>query len=416
MYSNYLNELAKFNVDTIHLGLAPITGLLKRLGNPHLAYPSILIGGTNGKGSIASLAHSVLVASGLRTGLYTSPHLIDVRERIRVSHELISPEEMSSCIEEVKSALRGDVTYFEFLTAVGFLYFKLKRVDLAVCEVGMGGRLDATNVIRPKVAVISNIGLDHMEYLGDTIEAIAGEKAGIIKEGGVCITGAKQASVRSLFARIAEERRAKIRFLDKDFKIRRHRDGSFSYSGKNSYKHLRLSLLGRHQLENAALALGALEELSLLGFKIKEEDIRQGFLAARWEGRLEIVNENPLIILDGAHNRSGVQILLRSLKEYFPERRKIFVFGVLNDKEYNVMTRRLARQADIFIITRPNSSRAVNPEDLLPVASQSCLRVEVEEAPSLAIKKAVLAAGGDDLICITGSLYLVGAAREILCP
>lgn len=413
-YSSYLEELAQFNVNTINLGLGPISALLGRLGNPERRYPTILIGGTNGKGSIAAMTNSVLVQSGYKVGLYTSPHLSDVRERIRVGGEMITPEDMLACIEEVRREVKETLTYFEFLTALAFLYFHHRRVDLAVLEVGMGGRLDATNVVRPMVSIISNIGLDHMEYLGSTVEAIAREKAGIIKEGGICLSGAKQAGVIAVLTEICKERGAKLRLLGRDIKVKRHRDQTFSYIGHNRYNRLKLSLLGRHQVDNGALVVACLEEIARRGFPVTEGDMREGLLKARWAGRLEIVRERPTVLLDGAHNQAGIQSLCRALEDHFPGRRLIVVFGVLNDKKYKQMIKSLAVRADVFINTRPNSSRAVPPADLLPLAALYCQRVIMREEPAAAIEEALRIAAPEDLVLIAGSLYLVGTAREIL--
>ncbi len=414
-YNSYLAELAFFNVNTIHLGLGPISRLLARLGNPQDTYPSLLIGGTNGKGSISALAASIIEEGGYRVGLYTSPHLLDVRERIRINGEMISPEDLSALVADVKGSLMEDVTYFEFLTALAFLYFQRERVDIAVLEVGLGGRLDATNVVQPLLSVISNVALDHMEYLGNTVREIAREKGGIIKERGICLTAAKDREALAVLAEICLQKGATLKRLGKEIRLVRHRSGAFSYSaGCRTYTRLECSLLGKHQQENAAMAIGVVEELRNRGFTLAEEAIRRGLANTRWEGRLEAVHEAPLIILDGAHNPAGVKILCAAMERDFAFRRLVIVFGVLSDKDFRSMIRPLAKRADRFILTKPDSSRAVSPFQLLPLAAPYCREVAIEADPSEAIKTALAWSLPEDLIVIAGSLYLVGQAKKIL--
>ena len=262
--SEYLTGL---NVDTMHFGLKAITELMSRLGNPQNSYKTILIAGTNGKGSTAAMTASILCSAGYKVGLYTSPHLIDVRERIVVNGKKISLREFNRFIAYVKSIIKQPMTYFEFITAVAFIYFQRQKVDIAVLEVGLGGRLDATNVCKPLVSVITNIAFDHTEYLGNTLESITREKAGIIKQNGICVTAAKQKKVLEILENVCLHRRAKLYCQERDIKLKKQKDGLFTYRGFNrNLKNLTIPLRGEHQLSNAALALAAVELCGENGF------------------------------------------------------------------------------------------------------------------------------------------------------
>ncbi len=405
--------LSRLNSSVVRLGLAPVAGLLKSLKNPQNAYPTVLIAGTNGKGSIAATMDSILREAGYRVGLYTSPHLIDLRERILVAGEMIAVEELDALIEEVRGHVGEDITYFEFLTAIAFLHFCRMRVDVAVLEVGMGGRLDATNVVNPVVSVISNISLEHREYLGNSLADIAREKGGIIKEGGVCVTAAKQMPVREVFDRICRERKAKLYRLGRHIKVRRREDDVFDYRGIfRNYKGLTCALKGRHQIDNAALALAAVEILADHGFTVGDNAFCRGLPKTRWEGRLEVLRLFPTVLIDGGHNPAGISALCRALKEDFSYRRLILVFGVLGDKDYALMLKKLLTLADAIIIAKPKTERALPPEELAGMARHCLKQVEVVEQAERALMRALMLAGRDDLICITGSLYLIGEIKE----
>lgn len=409
-----LERLYGIKCVNIRLGLGPITRLLDRFNNPFTAYKTILIGGTNGKGSIAAMVASVLSHGGFRVGLYTSPHLIDIRERIKVNDAMISPQEMEEYIKEVKEQTTEDITYFEYLTAVALLYFCRKNVDIAVLEVGMGGRLDATNVVTPLVSVISNISLDHGEYLGDCLEKIAREKGGIIKDGGVCITAVKQKSVFDIIANICRDRRAELIKVGREIKVKRLGSGLFSYKGvRKNYGHLVCLLKGGHQIENAAVALGVMETIAMKGFAVNADAVFTGIRDVRWEGRLEVLQHAPMLIVDGAHNAGGVSALSKTLKEDFSYKKLILIFGVLNDKDHRAMLKKLGPLADRLIITRPDMERSLPPEVIVPVARHYNNRIEVAENSHEALKRALSIADSDDLICVTGSLYLVGEIKRI---
>lgn len=398
----------------IHMDLSVIDRILEKMNHPQHAYPSILVGGTNGKGSICAMASSMLVSAGFNVGLYTSPHLIDVRERIRINSEVISTAEMASCIDEVRSFADDALTYFEFLTVVAFLFFRKKKVDIAVLEVGLGGRLDATNVVRPLVSAISNISLEHSEYLGKRLSLIAGEKAGIINEGGICITSAVQASVVAVVKGICQDRKATMFRIGHDIKVSwGSGTKTFSYHGLDSrHAGLPCPLLGRHQIKNAAVAIGMMEILSRQGLMVSPQAIRMGLANTRWEGRLEVLQQNPQILLDGAHNPAGISVLCRALKADFVYRKLIVICGVLSDKDFKGMIKGISKMADIMILTRPASERALIPAGMAGTAERYAQHVLIEEDPMAAVKKALTLATPDDLICVTGSLYLVGQIKS----
>jgi dihydrofolate synthase/folylpolyglutamate synthase len=413
-YQDALAYLSSLNKMGIRFGLEPILSLLERLQNPQNAFPSVLIAGTNGKGSVAAMTASILAAGGFKTGLYTSPDLIDFRERIRINGTMISSQEAAICTERVKESMTEEISYFEFLTAMALLHFHRQHVDIAILEIGMGGRLDATNVVIPLVSVITNISLEHREYLGNTLEEITREKGGIIKEGGTCLTAARQKRVVSTLEEICRERRATLYRVGKEIRTTIHRDGTFSYHGVGRrYGRLVCPLAGRHQFSNAALALGAVEMLGDAGFRIDERVVADGLRKTRWEGRLEILRRAPTLLVDGAHNPAGAETLRRALQTGFPRRRLILIFGVLGDKDYPAMAKRLLPLADRVILTRPDSERSLSPERLLPVARMFNEAVERIDNPGDALRSALSQAGEEDLICVAGSLYLVGEIKKI---
>lgn len=407
----YLGDLSS---RPIRLGLAPLCRLLVRMKHPEKKYESILIGGTNGKGSIAAMTAAMLTAGGFRVGLYTSPHLLDVRERIRIDGRMITKADLRACAGEIRRQLQEDLSYFEFLTAMAFHYFNQQRVQVAVLEVGMGGRLDATNVVDPAVSVISNISLDHRQYLGRKIEQIAREKSGIIGSGGCCLTAARQKQVVGIFQEACEKKKARFFRVGNQITIKRLTDGCFSFRGLGkSYDRLCCPLRGRHQIDNTALAVGAVVLLAERGFVVEEEAIRRGLKKTQWEGRLEILRERPTVLVDGAHNPAGISSLCAALKNEFCYRRLTVVFGVLDDKDYRTMLRRLSPLADRLILTQPQTERSLSPAEILTVARQYHRSVAVIERPEEALREALAAADPDDLICVTGSLYLVGAVKGV---
>jgi len=412
-YRDTLAYLSSLNKMGIRFGLDPIRFLLERLHNPQNSYPAVLIAGTNGKGSVAAMTAAILVSGGFKTGLYTSPDLIGFRERIRINDRMISRVEATYCAEAVKEKTEEDISYFEVLTAMALLHFHRQRVDIAVLEIGMGGRLDATNVVNPLLSVITNVSLEHREYLGNTLEKIAHEKGGIIKEGGTCLTAAMQGPVIETLKTLCRKRGATLYRLGKEIRTRSQRDGTFSYHGIGaSYERLVCPLVGRHQLTNAALALGAVELIGDKGFGVDERAVVEGLRQTHWEGRLELLQRNPMLLVDGAHNPAGAATLRRALKNDFSYRRLWLIFGVLGDKDYRAMVKRLFPLADTVILTRPDSDRALPLDILLPTARAFHKNVEVIENPGDAMQQALSQAGEKDLVCIAGSLYLVGEIKK----
>ena len=398
----------------IHLGLGPISRLLDRLHNPQDAYKTILIGGTNGKGSTAAILSSILIKEGLRVGLYTSPHLCDFRERIRVNGCMIESDILAGLIEKIRAKTDEDITYYEYATALAFLHFSQCAVDIAVLEVGMGGRLDATNLVSPQVSIITNVSLEHQEYLGRDLRSIAREKGGIIREGGLCITASTKRTVIDTLQDICHQKGGTLYRIGREIRVRRSPRGSFSYTGIHKrYTGLTLSLVGRHQITNAALALGAVDLLSEKGMGISDTSVLEGLRDARWEGRLELIARDPRVVVDGAHNPAGIATLREALLSDFSYRRLIVVFGALRDKDYTGMLKRILPLADMLILTRPKEERAASTGDLVSTVESRYLRhVEIVEDSGEALARARSLAGRDDLICVAGSLYLVGEIKR----
>ncbi len=410
----YLYGLEKFG---IVFGLDSISRLLSLLDNPHKSFKSIHIGGTNGKGSVATMVAAVLRNSGYRTGLYTSPHLVSFTERIVVDGKPIREDDVAALTVRIREASDRDdkdaaFTFFDFTTAMAFEYFRQQRVDVAVVEVGMGGRLDSTNVLTPIVCVITNVGYDHQEHLGTTIEAIAREKAGIIKEGVPVVTGAAGAALDVIKA--AASGRAPVLALTEAFTFRKQGDQTMSYTGPGmTIDELMIGLRGDHQLGNAAIAVCTLGQMQQAGFTVNENVVRQSLSVLAWPGRLELVEgtpDHPPVLLDGAHNPGGAQTLAAYLRDHFVDRKKILVFGAMKDKDFEEMLREIGPLVDRIIVTRPDTPRAASPSELAPFAPGASQAGTVREA----IDKAFGMAARFDLVVVTGSLYTVGEARSIL--
>ncbi len=410
---NPFSYLESLNVDKMRFGLQSITDLLSRLGNPQKTYKTIIIAGTNGKGSTAAMTASILHHAGYKVGLYTSPHLVDVRERIVIDSRKISRSDFNQTIAYVKGKMGQPVTYFEFLTAVAFVYFQNHKVDIAVMEVGLGGRLDATNVCRPLVSVITNIAFDHMAYLGNTLESIAREKAGIIKQRGICLTAVTHKNVLKVLQETCLRRHAKLYRVGCDIKIKKQGNIFFSYQGFTRYlKNLKIPLLGAYQRFNAALALAVIEICEKKGFRVDDAAIYAGLQNTSWEARLEVMQENPLFILDGAHNPAGIDVLCRSLKKDFSYSRLILIFGALADKDYRRMLGKIAPLASKIILVQIKAKRAVPVNDLMTMMKKMGYPAITAENVSEAIIHAHTLAKKRDLICTTGSFYLAGEVKS----
>jgi dihydrofolate synthase/folylpolyglutamate synthase len=416
---DYLYGLEKFGMI---FGLTKVEEILEAVGNPHREIQAIHIGGTNGKGSTAAIIASILRREGYRVGLYTSPHLIRFTERMKVNEKEIEKEEVASLTEWMRerietAGIAPPFTFFDFTTAMVFLYFKQKMVDLAVLEVGLGGRLDSTNVIDPLLSVITNIGKDHEDVLGKGILGIAKEKAGIIKESRPLITAATQPQVLRLFSKICREKKAPFFRVGKEFRYVLAGEGSFSYEGLHrKLWGLSLNLRGLHQMINATTALGAMEILDDLGYRVSNDAMTEGLKEVDWPGRLEVVCSSPRVLLDGAHNPDGALSLKESLEKDFEYHHLVLLIGIMKDKDVHSILHSLSPLADRIILTRPGTDRAASPALLRKALGRNGKKAEVIEDFRKAINKGLSLTGEEDILCITGSLYTVGEARSYFLP
>ncbi len=405
-------DLQKFG---IKFGLSSTLSLLARLQLDYQKGRYIHIAGTNGKGSVAAMLSAILTRAGYPAGLFTSPHLVSFTERFRFKDQEVTEARLLALINEVRAAVDESEppTFFEFATAMAFLYFLQEGADPIILETGMGGRLDATNIVQPLVAVITNITRDHQEHLGTGLLAIAGEKAGVIKPGAPLVTLARQKQVLDLFRRRCGEVGAPLYLGGVDFKTRGKSGGSFDYSGlSHQYSGLSLSLKGRHQYGNAALALAVTELLGRSDLTLPEAAIREGLNATRWPGRLEQLAQDARILLDGAHNPAAALTLSQNLKRARGNGRLILVMGVMADKDVDTILARLLPLAQTVIFTQPQYFRAATTRDLAKRAQPYGLEVmQVARVPA-AIRQAQSLAGPEDRIVVTGSLYTVGEAKE----
>jgi dihydrofolate synthase/folylpolyglutamate synthase len=405
-------DLQKFG---IKFGLSSTLALLARLEIPYEAGRYLHIAGTNGKGSVAAMLSAILTRAGYPVSLFSSPHLVDFTERFRLRDHEVSRERLFTLINEVHAAVdeAEPPTFFEFATAMAFLYFFQEGADPIILETGMGGRLDATNIVHPMVAVITNISRDHQEHLGAGLTAIAGEKAGIIKPGVPLVTYARQKRVLDLFRQRCRELGAPFYLGGGDFKTRGGPGGRFSYEGlEQRLDGLPLTLTGRHQYLNAAVALAVIELLNRAGLAIPEAAVRQGLKQTHWPGRLEQVAQDPRVLLDGAHNPAAALALAQSLRSARGNGRLILVMGVMADKDLDAILARLLPLAQTVIFTQPRYFRAAAPADLARRARP--YNLEIYEVPRVAaaMERAQSLAGPHDRIVVTGSLYTVGEAKE----
>jgi len=465
----YLYSLEKYG---IRLGLKRIKTFLKSLGNPQDRLNLIHVAGTNGKGSTCALIESVLIRAGYKVGLYTSPHLVRFNERIRINEREITDKKVAELVKRIKQRsgetekwrngettkqnprfpdspiprLPCALTFFEFTTAMAFLYFAEEKVDIAVIEVGLGGRLDATNVGSPIVSIITNIERDHEAILGSRITDIAFEKAGIIKGDGILISAEAKSATLKVLASECRRKRAAFYRLNRDFfiddsekaEVRGQKIGgiTFSFKGRRRvFKDLKTNLLGKHQLQNAACALAALEVLEEDGYDITESAVRKGLENIFWPGRLEIVSKRPLIVLDCAHNPAGAAVLKHALQREFNYKRLFLILGIMADKDIKGIISTLAPIADTVILTCPKTERAASLEMLykeimdLRVMNYELrmkdsnrkskilnrkLKIMLIEDVQEACRTAISMSKAGDMVCITGSIFTVGEARETL--
>lgn len=416
---DYINSLATFG---IQLGLDNISSLLTKIGNPHQKLKLIIhVTGTNGKGSTVAFLNSILSEAGFKVGVYTSPHLLSFTERIALNHKLISEEEVAQGLTFIKKSIpRGiNLTYFEVATALAFHYFSQNEVDITILEVGLGGRLDATNVINSQIAVITNIDYEHTEWLGNTLAKIAYEKAGIIKENSMVVTGAAFKEALLVIEEVAKEKNSSLSVLGRDIKYQIDH-GKFSVRGDGfKYQDLEISLLGRHQVVNAALAISVVELLKKKGINVSLEELGKGLKKANWPGRAQILSKNPTILLDGAHNPSAANSLRLLLEDGYSRKPKIIILGILKDKDIKEIIKELFKKVDdtiIVVLCEPNCSRALLTEEIKKEVLKYLKEDKVKEIKKIkeAIEYAKEIATKDHLICVTGSLYTVAEALEYL--
>lgn len=406
--------------------LRRVEELLHRLGDPHRRLPTVLIAGTKGKGSTGAMLASIMQASGIRVGLYTKPHLVEYRERMRVNGELIAPDALAHAVEIVQPHVEAMVygplgvpTYFEVSVALAFLHFILSQVQLAVVEVGLGGRLDATNVADPLVSVIAPVSYDHMDILGSTLEAIAREKAGIIRPGGVVVSAPQVPEALAAIIEACARHRAHLYLVDEVMHWQSLSSGlheqTFALSGPwREYGLLTLPLVGAHQLLNAATAVATAEALAIHGFPLTTKEIAAGLAALRWPARVEVIREHPYVVLDVAHNPASIAALRQTLETMFPGRRIILVFAMVATHDHRATTSLIAPLAEVVIVTTPHHVKPLSASVLAETVRQYARTVEVIEDRFAAVERALDLAQPDDVVVVTGSFFLVGDVRERL--
>ncbi|MEM2517668.1 MAG: folylpolyglutamate synthase/dihydrofolate synthase family protein [Candidatus Bathyarchaeia archaeon] len=422
---NWIYNLHRFGTNR---GLCRVRRLLKMLGDPHRRFRIILVGGTNGKGSTVRMIASILQEAGYKVGVFTKPHLTSFTERIVINEMEISESEVVRLISEMKpyvekvAACSQHPTFFEVTTALALNYFAQQGVDFAVLEVGIGGRLDATNVTIPLVSVITNVYLEHTQILGNTVLKIAKEKAGIIKTNVVVVTATDNDKVFSLLRRVCQRRRARILRVGEDIMFKRV---SWNLEGQTFevqtpvrlYENLHIPLLGAHQIVNAATAIGAVEALKYYDIHIEEQVIRKGLSRVWWPGRLEVVQRSPLVVLDCAKEPAATRRLKEALIDHFQWRRLILVTSISRDKDIPSIIEEIAPLADLVIVSQHKvQNRAADPEQIAVEVQKHSKPVMIIRDVREAVKEAMSLAGKEDLICVMGSVFAVGEAREMWYP
>ncbi len=425
-YSNTLDYIEKLSGLGSKLDFGRINEILERLGRPQDKLKAVHVAGTNGKGSVSSMISQMLISAGYKTGLYTSPHLEKYNERYVINNVEISDSDfvkymyiVKECADNMDKEPIGRPTVFEQLTALAFLYFADNNVDYAVIEVGLGGRFDATNVIKsPLLSVITSISFDHMEYLGNTIESIAFEKGGIIKEGRPTVLYRQDLKVYNVIKGLCDERHSQLYYLNNGTtEIKKQDINGTVMSVKNDlyeYDNIVLPLVGEYQIKNCETALLAAYALKKEGVILSDENILNGIKNVKWNGRMEICKKEPMVIIDGAHNADGINMLVKSIKKYFSDKRIVLLMGVLGDKDYEKMAAQIVPLAETTVITQPDSSRALSVEGFKKTVEKYCDNVygfeNIEEAYSFALDLT----GKDDVLICAGSLYLIGRLRQII--
>lgn len=423
-YKETIDWLYSFERFGIKLGLERISHICKKLGDPQKNYKVIHVGGTNGKGSVCRFLQSIITLSGYKVGVYTSPHLQHISERMVVNNQRIKEDELASLINKVKPVvddmLENDnvPTFFEIVTALAFQYFSDKEVDFAVVEVGLGGHYDATNIVDPVVTVITNISLEHENVLGKKISNIALEKAGIIKNGIPVVTAAEGES-HKVIEDIAKEKNAPVTTIDDSRWSRIGKDGcrqEFLIKGCLNDYSVKTSLLGGFQGENIALAVSVIELLQMNGVYIPDNSVIDGIAMAVNPGRMELIGSEPFILLDGAHNTAGMQVLVETLRNDFDYDKLVVVLGILSDKDIKSMLSIIVPLADVVVTTKSRNTRACDPSVLKGMIEELNYKNEVvvKDKISDGVEYARSIAKKDGLICVTGSLFTVGEARDCL--
>ncbi len=417
----YIHNTAKFGSN---LGLERTEKILEFLGNPQDRIKCIHVAGTNGKGSTTAMLTRILIEAGYKTGMYTSPYLEEFEERIQVDGMNIPREDLAKVVTDVSGAVDKVIslgydhpTEFEIITCAMFKYFSDVRVDCAVVEVGLGGRLDSTNVMTPVLSVITSISLDHTGVLGDTLREIAGEKAGIIKKGVPVVSYPQEEEAGKVIEDACSRLGCELIEVQPDsgefLEVSRRGQKIRIRTAKGSYEP-ELSLLGKHQIMNCAVAVSAAEKLQELGFGISRDNVISALGKVRWIGRLEVLREEPLVVIDGAHNIEGITLLSESLKSYFSYKRLVLIIGILKDKQVGDMIGVLAPQAYRVIAVTPNSERAESAAELNEVILEFNSASEACGEYAEAYEKALGYAGKDDMILVCGSLYMIGDMRKVI--
>ena len=413
--------------------LSRVALLLERLGDPHRAYPSFHVAGTKGKGSVSSFIAAVLRQAGLRTAFYSSPHLVDFRERVQIDGALIPEADLARLVDELEPVVAQvpDLTMYEIVTVLAFLHFAQQAVECAVIEVGLGGRLDATNVLRPLVSVITSLSYDHTHLLGDRLSDIAGEKAGIIKPGVPVVLAPQQHEAENVVTRVAAERGSPVIRVGKDWL---YAPGAHRLTGQSLYiwsaaeqeqmdafvlsagdvewvpPRFEIPLLGYHQVTNCAVAYAALQIARGQGLQVSEDAIRRGFAHTSWPGRFQVLSQDPLVILDAAHNRDSALKLRIALDDYFPGQPVTMVFGASADKDLSGMFEELLPRVARLIATQADHARAAEVADLAALAHEHGTRVETVVPVAQALDRALKILRPDEVLLVTGSLFVVGEA------
>lgn len=425
--NSFINFEKKIKFNYKRLKLNRVRSILNILGNPQQYLKAIKVAGTKGKGSTANYISNILSTAGYRTGLYTSPHLYDFRERIKLNNKLIAKKELIEVVAVVRKAIRKHLnqggqkpTFFEVYTICAFYYFYVKKTDFVVLEAGLGGRLDATNVIRGIISVLTPISYEHMDKLGKKLESIAFEKASIINSNSFVISSRQRPSALRVIRRMAKVKKTKLYVYKRDFNCKLEKifnlKQSFSYHGfLVSFPVLKTGLLGEHQLENASCALAAIEVLAILGYKIDNMSIKRAIANTGWPGRLEIMDKEPYIVLDGAQNKASTRVLIEALKKYFKYKNLIVILGISADKDIKGICQLINTAADSIIITKSFHSRAALP-DVIDECFKNIKRRDTEITYNIAnaLKLARKLSKKNDLIICCGSLFVVAEVRRLL--